>query len=83
MATTREDIREWLERGIAAGATHVVVAVDRFSYEDYPIFIAPHQDVRERIKPLQEGKNMQGLMEVYKLSMDLEKQLNEHRVMNL
>jgi hypothetical protein len=82
MATTREDIRGWLERGQKQGATHVIVAVDRFSYEDYPIFISPEDDLMAKVEQLQSGENMQGLMEVYDLSLNLEEQLAERRAMH-
>lgn len=44
--TTREEREQWITEGIEAGATHVVVFCDTFSYEDYPVLVMPGQDVR-------------------------------------
>jgi len=77
MGTTREEIREWFERGVAEGATHLIVASDTFSYEDYPVF------VKKGVLPLLEAQkhtgNMQCVREVYALHLDMESQLNEPR----
>lgn len=80
--TTQEDIRGWLERGKnRSGCTHVIVVCDTFSYEDYPVFVMETENVHEIYKKFN-GSNMQKVMEVYNLSMDFEKQLNEHRAFN-
>jgi len=56
----------------------LIVACDTFSFEDYPVYVMPGEDVRERCKL----GEMQSIMEVYNLSMDLDKQLGEHRSFN-
>jgi len=76
--TTKERIRKWLERGIAEGATHVIVATDTFDYGDYPVNVMPGDDPRERAEELRNEK-MTKVMEVYSLRMDIEDQLNEPR----
>jgi len=81
MGTTRETIRTWLERAKAQGATHMIVAVDGWDYEDYPVEVMPGQDVR-KVYDEYNGKNMQRVMEVYNLSMDIDRQLLEHRAHN-
>lgn len=78
MATSKEEIRNWLESAREAGCyTHVIVACDTFNYEDYPV------NVRRGEDPQQEAHkymgNMQTVMEVYALHLDLEAQLAEHR----
>lgn len=78
MATTKDKIRRWLERGIAEGATHVIVATDTFDYGDYPVNVMPGDDPRERAEELRNEK-MTKVMEVYSLRMDIEDQLNEPR----
>ncbi len=80
--TTQDDIRQWLLRGKEEGATHVIVVCDTFDYDDYPVMVSPKQSVHEVMEEYN-GKNMQKIMEVYNLSMDLEKQLNEGRSYNL
>lgn len=81
MGTTREEIREWLARGKAEGATHMIVVVDTFDYEDYPVFVKPDQDVR-KVHEEYNGKNMQRVMEVYSYKKDLEEQIAQGRVFN-
>lgn len=79
--TTRQDIRGWLEEGQEQGATHVIVVVDNFDWEDYPVYVSPDDDVRKKEIKFKEA-SMQRVMEIYNLSMDLEEQLNEHRAWN-
>jgi hypothetical protein len=81
MGTTRETISGWLKRGKEKGATHVIVACDTFSYSDFPVFVMPGEDVKDKCEETR-GKHMQKIMEVYNLSMDLEQQLNSHRAFN-
>lgn len=81
MGTPREEIREWLERGKAQGATHMIVVCDTFDYEDYPVFVMPGEDVRaEHAK--YNGPNMQRVMEVYSYARSLDEQLAAPRVYN-
>jgi hypothetical protein len=77
--TTRREIEQWFDRGVAEGATHLIVCVDRFDYEDYPVFVKSKEDAMAHVaKP----GDMQGIMEVYNLSMDKETQLKETRARN-
>ena len=78
MGTTREQIRGWLERGVADGATHMVVACDTFDWEDYPVYVSPGESVAE-VAEAHHGEGMQKVMEVYDLGMDLDAQLAEAR----
>lgn len=71
MQTTPEMIREWLEEGKEAGATHVIVVCDTFDYEDYPVHVMPKEDVIKKADEYR-GKNMQTVMKVYDLSKDVE-----------
>lgn len=82
MATTREEIREWLEEAKKKNATHLVVVCDTFDYDDYPVYVHQGQDVNKVVR-IQKEQSMQRVMEVYNLSMDIEKQLSEHRAYNL
>jgi len=58
---------EWFDRGVSQAATHLIVVCDTFSYEDYPVFVKPDEDVRE-ISKKYDGVNMQRLMAVYNLT---------------
>ena len=78
MATTQQDIREWFERGVEQGATHMIVVCDTFDYEDYPVYVPPDK-IPQVVYEEYQGKNMQRVMEVYDLSEDMEAQLKQHR----
>lgn len=78
MATTKSDILGWLQEGQERGATHMIVVCDTFDYEDYPVYVMPDEDVRKRESEYN-GKNMQKVMEVYKLDSDLQRQLDTPR----
>ena len=81
MRTTKEDLKRWLSRGKERGATHMIVVCDTFDYEDYPVYVKPDENVHE-VEARYNLKNMQMVMEVYNLTMDFDKQLNEHRSFN-
>ena len=82
MTASRQDIRGWLKEGIKQGATHVVVVCDTFDYEDYPVYVMSGEDVRKEAGKYTEKENMHRIMEIYDLSLDIEKQLNEDRAFN-
>ena len=81
MATTKEDIRAWLNEAKEAGATHLIVACDTFDWTDYPISVMPEQDVHA-IYNEHNGPNMQRVMEVYNLNHDFNQQLAQSPSMN-
>ena len=78
MAASKEQIREWVKRGVETGATHVIIVYDRWDYEDYPVYVDKYQSVNHEVD-IRHGRNMLRVMEVYDLSMDIEAQLEEHR----
>lgn len=80
MGTTREEIKEWLQRGKAQGATHMIVVCDTYDHEDYPVYVLPGQDVRKVHE--EHSKNMQRVMEVYSYAHSLDEQLATPRVHN-
>ena len=81
MATTQDDIREWLKRGKKENATHLIVVCDSWDYEDFPVFVHSNEDVK-KVESEHNGKNMERVMEVYNLSMDWDDQLNQRRSFN-
>lgn len=85
MTATRADIRRWVEQAQAQGATHLIVAVDRFDHDNYPIYVMPGEDVGERLAPLVRGENMQGYDEVYSFTgrHSVEAQMAELRAVHL
>ena len=78
MAASKQQNREWVERGVKTGATHVIIVYDSWDYEDYPVYVEKGQSVQNEIDR-RNGRNMLSVMEVYNLSMDIEAQLNEYR----
>ena len=78
MATTRDEIRTWLEKAKESNATHVIVACDTFDYEDYPVPVFANESVREAYFKTSDAE-MQRVMEVYALHLDFDVQLDEHR----
>lgn len=81
MGTSRNEIREWFERGVRDGATHMIVVCDTFDYEDYPVYVSPGENPNTKAGQYR-GQNMQSVMEVYALHLDMETQLAEHRSFN-
>jgi len=79
--TTKNEIRGWFKEGVKEGATHMIVMCDTFDYEDYPVFVQKGEDVKAEVSK-RSGKDMQKVMEVYNLSMDMEKQMGEYRSFN-
>lgn len=59
----------------------MIVVVDTFDWDDFPVYVMPGQDARTEAVA-QGRRNMQRVMEVYNLSMDRERQLNQVRSQN-
>lgn len=78
MGTTKEDIKDWIQRGIDQGATHMIVVCDTFDWDDYPVYVMPDEDARIKYASYN-GANMQKVMEVYNLQKNIDTQLNQHR----
>lgn len=79
--TTRDDIRRMLSHA-AERHTHMIVVCDTFDFEDYPVFVEPEEDIKERIHFIN-GRSMQRVMEVYDLRKPLEPQIEAVRAWNL
>jgi hypothetical protein len=78
MATTQQEIREWLERGKREHAAFMLVVCDTFDWKDYPVYIKTKAELAPKAKSMH-APNMQKVMECYDLSIDFEQQLNEGR----
>jgi hypothetical protein len=83
MAASRSDISKWFDEGVKSkeNPTHMIVVCDTYDHEDYPVYVKPSDEV-QKVYEEYNGKNMQRVMEVYKLSEDKESQMNTHRAMN-
>lgn len=94
--TSRNEIAEWYDLAVQSRATHMLVVVDEFDHEDYPVFVRVDLDgeegqdgrviVTKNIHTLIESRfdhtNSQRLMECYNLAMDKHEQLGEFRAKN-
>ncbi|GAA3751362.1 hypothetical protein [Micromonospora maritima] len=80
--TTRRELSDWFDRGVREGATHMIVVVDEFDHEDFPVYVKPGEDPVARYHQEAEG-HMQRVMEVYCLSLDRDAQLRETRAFHL
>lgn len=79
--TTVDDLTRWFNHGVEKGATHMIVVVDTFDHEDYPVYVMPGEDARTKADDY--GKrSMQRVMEVYNLSMDRARQMSQVRAFN-
>ncbi len=66
MAATRQEVESWIERGKKKGATHVISVCDTFSYEDYPVFVMPEDNLAEKQQEYN-GSDMQRINETIDL----------------
>ena len=80
--TTRQDLVRWFKRGIEEQATHLIVVLDRFSYEDFPDYVYSGQLPQERVQ-YWNSQDFCAVMEVYALHLDLKTQVNEYRSWHL
>lgn len=80
--TTKEDIKEWLNRP-HEGMSHMLVVCDTFDHGDYPVFISKEKKIEDAIADY--SKNMQRVIEIYSFSPKYtqDEQLNERRARHL
>ena len=82
MTATKSDIERWLDSAIDQNASHLIVAVDRYDHDNYPVYVSRDEDIRKEIERV-ESASMQGIDEIYNMSMSIEEQLNEYRAYNI
>jgi hypothetical protein len=75
--TTKEDVRKWLNEGIKYDYKYVTVFCDSTDNNiHYPVFSKDMDEFRINMGIV---KQKQRIMEIYDLTMDIEKQLDESR----
>lgn len=81
MTATRADLERWFDRGLEIeGATHMIVAVDRFDHENFPVYIPTTQDGEVITNPRDwKIPEMHGVDECYDLRMSKADQMAERR----
>lgn len=77
--TTRQEISDWFDRGVKQKASHMLVICDTFDHDDYPVYVSSEAEAH---KKADNPGSMQRVMEVYRLDMDRETQLNQPRARN-
>jgi len=82
MTASRTDIERWLDSAKEKGASHLIVAVDTYNHDNYPVYVGHNEDIRKEIERVENG-SMQGIDEIYNMSLDIDKQMSEYRAYNL
>lgn len=81
---TKEEITRRVMEGNTGEYSHVIIAVDKFSYEDYPVYVSYNENIREVVKKYEgDFRSLTGIMEIYNYNLDLKQQLNEHRAYHI
>lgn len=89
MATTKEDIRQWINDGAEYGRqkgvkiTHMFVVLDEFEYTEYPVFVFEGEDVGKKIHEVEKPGTMTSIAEVYSYAKPIDEQLNKPRAWNI
>ena len=78
MAASFEEVRDMVYRGDNGINQYCIIAVDQFSFEDYPIYAVDREEALQLIDKTN-SLNMQRVMEVYNYQEDIEEQLRETR----
>ena len=82
MSATKQDISRWLKEAKENKSSHLIIALDKFDYDNYPVYVSSKEKIEKEIKRI-ESHSMQGIDEIYDMSMNIEKQLSEDRVWNI
>lgn len=82
MATTRDDLSRWFDEGVRQKAEFMLVAVDTFDWEDYPVYVEREADFDGKLLSYQNPDRMSKVMEVYDLKQPKEPQITQHRTWN-
>ena len=83
MATSVAMLTKWFNQGKQDPQnTHMIIVCDTYDWEDYPVYVTKHQNVRETHEQYH-SMPMQKVMEVYNYALPTESQLiGGVRVMN-
>lgn len=82
MPASKSDIADWFRTGQEQGASHMLIVVDTFDFDDYPVYVAPGVDPAE-VCDIYNAKEMRRVLEVYDLGMDMHVQLGQSRCYNV
>jgi len=80
MTCTFDDITRWLDEAAHTGATHLIIGLDTFDHDNFPIYVMPGECPKERYDKLYADGNAAD--EVYNMRMNLDRQRREFRALN-
>ncbi len=66
MTASLEDVNSWIAEAKEMGATHIISVCDTFSWDDYPIFIMPTDELDKKVAYYQ-TTDMQQVNEVIEI----------------
>lgn len=72
----RKDVDRWFEWGKIEGATFMIVAVDKTSFDYFPVYVYPDDLVGDRIQEIRGDPSLDAV-ECYKLDLDKQRQIDE------
>ncbi len=78
--TTKETISGWFDKGLEAGWEYMVVMVDTYDYDDYPVYCATEKAAWNRVD---NPEPMQRVMEVYDLKAPKSPQMAKRRAFEI
>ena len=78
MTATRQDVEGWVIQAKEQGYMFLIVACDRFDYDNYPIYCNSGMDCDFQLSRIR-CSEMHTVDEVYDMSMDIDAQLKERR----
>jgi hypothetical protein len=81
MADNRQRLRKWLENGKKKRSTHVIVTYNVNDKDFRPVYVGANQNIRSRLQAINNDYAMTPV-EVYNLSMDIDKQLLQAKTWN-
>ena len=82
MTATRNDVRRWLDEALERGSAFLIVAVDQFDYQNYPLHCVDAAECTLKYLGVS-ASSMQVVDEVYDMSLDIEEQLAEKQAWHL
>ena len=82
MSATLQEIKGWIEEAYKRDATHLIIAVDTYDYENYPVYVTANEKIQKEIEHI-DNADLQNIDEVYNMSMNIDKQLSERRAYNI
>jgi hypothetical protein len=81
MTASKNDILHWIDEAKERGSAYLIIGLDPFDYDNFPIYCESGDECRYKIDDLLRTGNRYD--EVYNMSMDIDDQINEYRAMNL